>query len=82
MLEKQADKIDGRRIRYSLTEKGLDLYSVTLSLMAWGDKWLADAKGPPLELTHKICGHRLRPQMCCQHCGKVATARDVSYANN
>lgn len=79
VLEKQADTADARRIRYSLTEKGLDLYSVTLSLVAWGDKWLADEDGPPLQLQHKPCGHRLHAEMCCQHCGEVVKAKDVSY---
>ncbi|MBW1875990.1 MAG: helix-turn-helix transcriptional regulator [Deltaproteobacteria bacterium] len=80
VLAKQADESDARRIRYSLTEKGLDLYSVTVALIGWGDKWLSDEDGPPLKLHHKTCGHRLRPQMCCKHCGKAVRARDVSYA--
>ena len=79
VLEKQPDETDARRIRYSLTEKGLDLYSVTLSLIAWGDKWLADESGVPLKLHHKTCGHRLHPQMCCRQCGEVVKAKDVNY---
>ena len=80
VLEKQPDEADARRIRYKLTAKGLDLYSVTLALIGWGDKWLNDEDGPPLKLHHKTCGHRLQPQMCCRHCGKAVRARDVSYA--
>jgi len=79
VLEKQADEADARRIRYSLTEKGLDLYSVTLSLIAWGDKWLADESGVPLKLHHKTCGHLLQAEMCCRHCGEVIKAKDVNY---
>ena len=80
VLEKQPDEADARRIRYKLTAKGLDLYSVTLALIRWGDKWLSDEDGPPLKLHHKTCGHRLQPQMCCRHCGKAVRARHVSYA--
>ncbi len=80
VLEKHPDKADARRMRYELTAKGLDLYSVTLALIGWGDKWLSDEDGPPLELRHETCGHRLRPQMCCRHCGKAVRAKDVSYA--
>ena len=79
VLEKQSDESDARRIRYSLTAKGLDLYSVTLALIGWGDKWLSNDDGPPLKLHHKTCGHRLQPQMCCRHCGKTVKAKDVSY---
>ena len=80
VLDKQPDEADARRIRYKLTAKGLDLYSVTLALIGWGDKWLNDENGPPLKLHHKTCRHRLQPQMCCRHCGKAIRARDVSYA--
>lgn len=79
VFEKQADKLDARRIRYSLTAKGFDLYSVTLTLMQWGDKWLSDQSGPPLKLHHETCGHRLQPQVCCRQCGETVNARDVSY---
>ena len=80
VLEKQPDEADARRIRYKLTAKGLDLYSVTLALIGWGDKWLSDDDGPPLKLLHKTCGHRLHPQMCCSSCGKAVRAKDVSYS--
>ena len=80
VLEKQPDEADARRIRYKLTAKGLDLYSITLTLIGWGDKWLTDGDGPPLKLHHLTCGHRLHPRMCCRHCGKAVRARDVSYA--
>lgn len=48
------------RFEYRLTRKGLDLYPVLLALLQWGDRWYADAKGPPLLLTHQNCGHALR----------------------
>ena len=80
VLEKQPDEADARRIRYKLTAKGLDLYSVTLALIGWGDKWLSDDDGPPLKLLHKTCGHRLHPQMSCSSCGKAVRATDVSYS--
>ena len=80
VLEKHPDKADARRVRYELTAKGLDLYSVTLALIAWGDKWLSDGKGAPLKLRHKACGHRLQPRMCCRHCGETVRATEVSYA--
>lgn len=48
------------RWQYLLTEKGLDLYPVTVAQIAWADRHLAPAAGPPLLLTHRPCGKRLR----------------------
>ena len=35
------------RHEYVLTEKGRDLYPVIATLVAWGDKWLAEPSGRP-----------------------------------
>ncbi len=35
------------RYEYRLTEKGRDLYPVLLALVAWGDKWMDEGRGPP-----------------------------------
>src|SRR5262249_30194897 len=39
----------GNRFEYRLTEKGRDLQQVLLAMMAWGDKWGATAKHPPMQ---------------------------------
>ena len=54
IMEKNKDSTDSRRMTYRLTEKGRDLYPVTLAFMQWGDRWLADEKGPPLLLFHVL----------------------------
>ncbi len=82
VLEKAQDKSDARRVKYRLTGKGLELYTVTLALMQWGDRWLSGAKGPPLVLTHKTCGHSLDPVMCCGHCGKPVKPFDVEWEHS
>ena len=79
ILERGKDKKDARRVRYGLTRKGLELYSITLAILEWGDRWLAGAEGPPLLLYHETCGHRLKSVMCCAHCGEPVDARDVRY---
>jgi DNA-binding HxlR family transcriptional regulator len=38
-----------KRFEYRLTEKGRDLQPVLLAMVAWGDKWGATAKHPPLQ---------------------------------
>lgn len=79
IMDKHKDSKDSRRILYRLTEKGRDLYPVTLALMQWGDRWLADEKGPPLKLFHTRCNHQLTPVMCCNNCGETVDVKEVTY---
>jgi len=65
------------RFEYRLTEKGRDLYPVIVSLVRWGDRWLAGDDGPPVELIHRACGHAVMPQLACPHCAAPVTARDM-----
>jgi hypothetical protein len=57
------------RDEYVLTEAGKELNPVILSLMRWGDRYLAGENGPPLVLEHR-CGHRLQPEVTCAACGE------------
>jgi DNA-binding HxlR family transcriptional regulator len=57
------------RFEYRLTQKGRDLYPVLLALLQWGDTWYADARGPPLLLTHQNCGQALGLRPSCSFCG-------------
>ncbi|MFY9919712.1 MAG: helix-turn-helix domain-containing protein [Mycobacterium sp.] len=61
---------------YHLTDKGRDLYPVALSMLMWGDRWLASGK-PPVALTHTTCGHRLRATAVCSHCGEQLLLSDL-----
>ncbi len=79
IFEKQKDDVDARRIKYKFTQKGIDIYSITLALMEWGDRHLQDDDGPPLILHHKTCGHPLKPVYTCGHCGKEIKAYDITY---
>jgi DNA-binding HxlR family transcriptional regulator len=67
------------RYEYRLTQAGLELYPVILTLMRWGDKHLADENGPPLVLEH-ACGHRLVPSVVCEACGEPVEARAARSA--
>ncbi len=62
------------RYEYRLTEKGLDLYPVLLTIMDWGSKHLG---GGAMRLTHKGCGATVMPHLACPDCGEQVTARDV-----
>ncbi len=68
------------RFEYVLTPKGLDMYPIALALMTWGDRWMA-ADGPPLLLTHSLCGSSLDPAVVCRSCRQVPTPREVAFGS-
>ena len=67
------------RFEYRLTQKGRDIYPIVLELMRWGDRWMAEADGPPLVLYHTACGHQLTPLSVCAACGEVIDIHQVRY---
>ena len=66
------------RYEYRLTDKGLDLYPVTLTVWAWETNW---CKGEhiPSELTHSICGKAMRPIYRCRHCHSKAKIEEFHF---
>ena len=67
------------RFEYRLTEKGRDLYPAIVLLMRWGDRWLGDDAGAPIELIHRPCGEVTRPMLECDRCGRAIEARDMDW---
>jgi DNA-binding HxlR family transcriptional regulator len=67
LLQREPYREPGQRTRmaYRLTEKGAELLPVLVSLMQWGDRWLAP-DGPPVVLRHRDCGETVRAEL---HCG-------------
>lgn len=63
-----------QRYEYRLTEKGVDLYPVLLTLMDWGSRHL---EGRAMTLTHKECGATAMPHLACPDCGEPVGARDM-----
>ena len=47
ILEKVRYQEKPTRYEYRLTEKGLELHPVIVSMLRWGDRWMADEHGPP-----------------------------------
>ena len=65
------------REEYRLTEMGLDLYPVIMSLVHWGDKHLAGDRGAPILHQHKTCGQDFVPVLTCSECGEPVSPQDV-----
>jgi DNA-binding HxlR family transcriptional regulator len=76
VLERRQYSERPARFEYHLTHAGRDLYPVIVTLMRWGDQYLADDDGPPLVLQHH-CGHQLTAQVICRACGEPLRARDT-----
>jgi DNA-binding HxlR family transcriptional regulator len=69
----------GERARheYRLTPKGFDLYPVLVAIADWGDRYVADPVGPPVEFTHRECGSTVHAVLECRKGHRVDRPRDV-----
>ncbi len=67
------------RHEYRLTDKGRDLWPVLTAMRQWGDRHAAP-NGPPLLVTHRVCGAVTEAVMVCSSCGERLQARDVVAA--
>ena len=77
ILERRRYSEHPARFEYHLTVAGRDLYPVIVTLMRWGDQYLAGDDGPPLVLQHH-CGHQVTAQVICQACGEALRPRDIT----
>lgn len=65
------------RYEYRLTQKGLDLYPIVMSIVHWGDMHMAGKKGRPLLHQHVNCGKAFDPVMSCSACGEPLSPKHV-----
>jgi DNA-binding HxlR family transcriptional regulator len=80
ILERRPYQDRPERFEYRLTQKGLDLYPLLVSLMRWGDRWTAGEAGPPVQLIHD-CGHDPEAALICTHCGRELKPREVKASS-
>jgi len=76
ILERHRYQERPERHEYRLTDQGLELWPVLMTLMQWGDRHLAD-DGPPVLVQHRDCGGAVTGSLSCEKCGASLTARDV-----
>ena len=79
ILRKEPYQVPGERMRheYRLTDKGLDLYPVFVAIAEWGNKYVADPEGPPVEFVHRDCGSFVHAPLECEAGHKITDAREV-----
>jgi len=68
-----------RRFEYHLSEMGRDLYSHTITIHEWTNRWLIREGESPLNLQHKPCDRPLASEVVCSECEKPLVASDVAY---
>lgn len=79
LMTREQYRVRPPRYEYRLTDKGRDLYPAIVLLMQWGDRWLDEGAGAPLELVHRVCGATTHPQLTCDVCSKPIFARDMDW---
>jgi DNA-binding HxlR family transcriptional regulator len=77
VLERRPYSANPPRHEYFLTEKGIDLWPILITMMRWGDRHGDWPEGPPLTVVHKGCGGRMDDHFTCERCGKRMGARDA-----
>jgi DNA-binding HxlR family transcriptional regulator len=73
------DQAPASHPRYSLSEKGIDIYGVLVSVERWADAWLRARYRSPVRLIHTPCGKVFRPLTGCTTCGGLATKETVAF---
>src|SRR5262245_7066203 len=58
-----------------LTEKGLDLYPMLVALRDWGDRYLVDADGSPLNIVHRDCDALVHTSLRCDAGHEITSPR-------
>ncbi|MBM6589237.1 helix-turn-helix domain-containing protein [Brevibacterium sp. RIT 803] len=82
VLTAKAYREVGQRARkeYLLTDKGLDLYPVMISLLRWGDRHGGGqdvgSGGPPLEVLHRDCGQPVTAVVECAAGHPISSPRE------
>jgi DNA-binding HxlR family transcriptional regulator len=77
LLDRVLYSTEPERHEYRLTEAGRDLFPAVISLMRWGDTYLAGPEGAPIVLRHETCGKVTRPHVTCDVCGEEIDTRNV-----
>jgi DNA-binding HxlR family transcriptional regulator len=78
ILEREPDPTDRRRVAYHLTEKGLDLLPVLLSLRQWGERWVSAAPSNPV-LVDKATRRQIAPMAVRDADGRPLTRDQLEW---
>jgi DNA-binding HxlR family transcriptional regulator len=77
LLERERYQERPERFEYRLSDKGIDLWPIIVTLMKWGDRYYAPPGGPPRVVRHRECGGAVTSHLTCDRCGATLSAREV-----
>ena len=69
------------RQEYLLTEKGLALRDVLLTMLAWGERHVYGSTEGLANYRHKACGCQLQPTLYCGACDQPTVPGDLDYTD-
>jgi DNA-binding HxlR family transcriptional regulator len=78
-LRQSPERIGGKRMKYHLTRKSIDLYDNALMALSWERQFFRTPELDDIALVHTSCGHAFAPELRCRHCNKLVEVWDVSY---
>lgn len=79
VLLRESEHETGRPV-YRFSERGLQLFSLIVVLIEWGDNWLRPSHQSPTLMRHLPCGEVLKPLLRCSSCGENAPIGSLSEA--
>jgi len=77
ILERSVYQQRPERHEYRLTAKGAELIPALLALMQWGDRWTWPGERGPVRVVHEDCGHDVRVEVRCPHCGRALAPTEL-----
>lgn len=77
IVEKTPYQEKPTRYRYVLTEAGLSLFPIILSVVVWGNAW--SPHGATITVVHKPCGEIEPRGLTCPSCGDVLSQETTRF---
>jgi DNA-binding HxlR family transcriptional regulator len=78
-LRRDGDEGGGKRQRYHLTKKSMELYDGALMAINWERRFFETPELDAIELVHRKCGKPFKPELRCGSCLEEISVWDVSY---
>lgn len=80
VFERVRYQAGNRRLAYTLTKRGRDLWPVLLTIWAWEAAWVPVHVERLPRMVHQGCGQEFTPVLTCGACGRPVEPRDVAGA--
>jgi DNA-binding HxlR family transcriptional regulator len=65
------------RYEYRLTQMGIDIFPIIISLAQWSNKWILAEDEVPIVYKHLKCDTITHAVMGCSNCGEELNPRDI-----